>query len=84
LRNAILNHSDAFIGTFTERLLSFALGRVVDYKDMPMLRAIERDASQNNNRFSAFVLAIAKSPPFQMRRAEAAAAPTAPADNGNR
>ena len=74
LRKAILNHSDAYIGTFTERLLSYALGRVVDYKDMPMLRGIEQEAGKNGNRFSAFVAAIAKSAPFQMRRAEVAAA----------
>ena len=74
LRNAILNRREAYLGTFTERLSSYALGRITDYRDMPMLRAIERDAAQNGNRFSAFVLAIVKSMPFQMRRAEPAAA----------
>jgi hypothetical protein len=78
LRNAILNHSDAFIGTFTERLLAYGLGRVVDYKDMPMVRSIERAAAKENNRFSAFVLAIVNSMPFQMRRAE----PATTSDNG--
>jgi Protein of unknown function (DUF1592)/Protein of unknown function (DUF1588)/Protein of unknown function (DUF1587)/Protein of unknown function (DUF1585)/Protein of unknown function (DUF1595) len=73
LRKAILNHSDAFIETFTERLLAYGLGRVVDYKDMPMVRSIERAAAQDGNRFSAFVLAIVNSTPFQMRRAEPAA-----------
>ncbi len=72
LRNAILSHSDAFIGSFTERLLAYGLGRVVEYKDMPMVRSIEHAAAQDNNRFSAFVLAIVKSTPFQMRRAEPA------------
>jgi hypothetical protein len=71
LRKAILNHSDAFIGTFTERILSYALGRVVDYRDMPMLRGIEAEAGKNGNKFSAFVFAIVRSAPFQMRRAEA-------------
>jgi hypothetical protein len=70
LRKAILNHSDAFIETFTERLLAYALGRVVGYKDMPMVRSIERAAARDDNRFSAFVLAIVNSSPFQMRRAE--------------
>jgi hypothetical protein len=77
LRKAILNHSDAYIGTFTERLLSYALGRVVDYRDMPMLRGIEQEAGKNGDKFSSFVFAIAKSAPFQMRRAEVVAAPTA-------
>lgn len=73
LRNAIMNHSDAFIGTFTEKLLAYALGRVVDYPDMPMVRSIERDAARDNNRFSAFVFGIVNSMPFQMRKAEASA-----------
>lgn len=70
LRNALLNHSDAFIGTFTEKLLAYALGRVVDYPDMPMVRSIEHDAAKDNNRFSAFVFGIVDSMPFQMRMAE--------------
>jgi len=75
LRNAILKHSDAFIGTFTEKLLAYALGRVVDYQDMPIVRSIEHDAAKDNNRFSAFVFGIVNSMPFQMRRAEAGGTP---------
>jgi hypothetical protein len=67
VRQAVLNHSDAFIGTFTENLLAYGLGRVLDYRDMPTVRSIERDAALNNNRFSSFILAIVKSTPFQMR-----------------
>ena len=73
LRNAILSHQSAFVGSFTERLLAYGLGRVVDYRDMPMVRSIEREAAQNNNRFSGFVLAIVRSLPFQMRQAESIA-----------
>ena len=76
LRKAILSHSDAYIGTFAQNLLAYALGRVVDYRDMPMVRSIEQEAARNNNRFSSFVLGIVKSMPFQMRRAEGAEAPT--------
>jgi hypothetical protein len=72
LRNAILSHQTAFLGSFTERLLAYGLGRVVDYRDMPMVRSIEHEAAQNDNKFSAFVLGIVRSVPFQMRRAEAA------------
>ncbi len=70
LRQAILNHSDAFLGTFTENLLAYGLGRVIDYHDMPFVRAIAREAAKNDNRFSSFILGIVKSAPFQMRRAE--------------
>jgi hypothetical protein len=72
LRNALMSHSDAFIGTFTEKLLAYALGRVVDYPDMPMVRSIERDAAREHNRFSAFVFGIVNSMPFQMRKADGA------------
>jgi hypothetical protein len=70
LRQAILSHSDAFIGTFTENLLAYALGRVVDYRDMPMARSIEQEAARNGDRFSSFVLGIVRSMPFQMRKSE--------------
>jgi uncharacterized protein DUF1592/uncharacterized protein DUF1588/uncharacterized protein DUF1587/uncharacterized protein DUF1595/uncharacterized protein DUF1585 len=70
LRQAILNHSDAFIGTFTENLFAYGLGRVIDYRDLPFVRAIEREAAKNDNRFSSFVLGVVKSPAFQMRRTE--------------
>jgi hypothetical protein len=71
LRNAILNHSESFIGTFSENLLAYGLGRLLDYQDMPLVRSIARDAAKNNNRFSSFVMGIVKSVPFQMRRADA-------------
>ncbi len=70
LRQALLNHSDSFLGTFTENLLAYGIGRVIDYRDMPFVRSIEHEAARNNNRFSAFILGVVKSPAFQMRRAE--------------
>jgi hypothetical protein len=70
LRQAILSHFDAFIGTFSQNLLAYGLGRVVDYRDMPAVRAIEKDAAMDGNRFSAFILGIVRSSPFQMKRAE--------------
>ena len=76
LRRAILNHSDAFIGTFTESLLAYGLGRVIDYRDMPVVRSIEHQAAAKNNRFSAFVMGIVDSTPFRMDRAEEASAAT--------
>ncbi|MBZ5625847.1 MAG: DUF1592 domain-containing protein [Acidobacteriia bacterium] len=70
LRQAILNHSDAYIRTFTENLLAYGIGRVLEPYDMPAVRAVAREAALHNNRFSSFVLGIVKSTPFQMRRAE--------------
>jgi hypothetical protein len=70
LRQAIVGHSDAFITAFTENLLAYGLGRVIDYHDEPVVREIAREAARNGNRFSAFVLGVVRSMPFQMRRAE--------------
>jgi hypothetical protein len=72
LRQAVLNHSDAFLGTFAENLLAYGLGRVPESYDIPVVRAIARDAERSGNRFSSFVLTIVKSAPFQMRRADEA------------
>jgi hypothetical protein len=49
----------------------FGLGRVIQHYDLPAVRAIAREAQNQDNRFSAFVLGIVKSAPFQMRRADA-------------
>ncbi len=81
LRQAILSHSDAFLGAFAENLLAYALGRVIDHRDMPFVRSIGRDAAKNNNRFSTFVLSIVKSPAFQMRSMEEAGPDTVAAAN---
>jgi hypothetical protein len=71
VRQALLHREDQFARTFTEKLLAYALGRVVDFRDMPVVRSISREATTNNYRFSSFVLGIVRSAPFQMRRAEA-------------
>src|SRR5690348_9024919 len=70
LREALLKHSDSFFETFSENLLAYGLGRVIDYNDMPFVRGVEREAARGNNRFSAFVLGVVRSPAFQMRRVE--------------
>jgi mono/diheme cytochrome c family protein len=61
---------DQFIRTVTDRLLTYALGRGVDYTDAPALRTIIRAAAPGNYKLSALVLGVVKSVPFQMRRAE--------------
>jgi len=63
LRQAILSHSGAFLSTFTESLLAYGSGRVVDYRDMPIVRSIAAEAAHNDNRFSTFVAGIVKSAP---------------------
>ena len=55
-----------FVRVVTEKLLTYALGRGVEYPDMPLVRSIVRDAAKDNYRFSSLVLGIVKSAPFQM------------------
>jgi hypothetical protein len=70
LRAALLKHQDAFVLSFTENLMTYALGRRVEFYDMPAIRAIIRDAAKKDNRIAAFILGVAKSNAFQMSRAE--------------
>ncbi len=70
LREALLRKSDAVVHTFAEKLLIYALGRGLEYYDMPVVRSIARQATDNDSRFSSFVLGIVRSTPFQMRRTE--------------
>jgi hypothetical protein len=67
LRNAILEKPDLFVATMTEKMLTYALGRGVDARDMPAVREIMRDAAKDDNRFSSIVLGIVRSVPFRMR-----------------
>jgi hypothetical protein len=67
LEKALMQHPEMFVGTMVERLLTFALGRGVEYYDAPAIRRIVRDARSSNYRFSSLILGIASSTPFQMR-----------------
>jgi cytochrome c5 len=69
LRDAIVKHSDVFRLSFTENLMTYALGRRVEYTDMPAIRAIIRDAGKNSNRMSSFVLGVVNSAAFRMAKA---------------
>jgi uncharacterized protein DUF1592/uncharacterized protein DUF1588/uncharacterized protein DUF1595/uncharacterized protein DUF1585 len=71
LRKAILNRPSMFLNTVTERLLTYALGRGVDDTEMPLVRAINREAAKNDYRMSSIILGIVKSTPFQMRAGSA-------------
>ena len=68
LENALLSRPELFAGTLTEKLLTFALGRGIEYYDAPAVRRIVRDAGKDGYRFSSLILGIVKSTPFQMRQ----------------
>jgi mono/diheme cytochrome c family protein len=67
LRQALVGRPDVFTGVMTEKLLTYALGRGLDYHDMPAVRAIVRSAGQRGYRFSSIVSGIVHSTPFLMR-----------------
>jgi hypothetical protein len=68
LRNALLKHQDVIMLSFTESLMTYALGRRVEHYDMPAVRQIVRDAKAKNYRFSAFISGVANSSAFRMGR----------------
>jgi hypothetical protein len=80
LRAALLKHADVFLLSFTESLMTYGLGRRVEYFDMPTVRTIVRDAAKADHRMSEFIIGVVKSPAFQMGRLEAAE--TTEADRG--
>jgi hypothetical protein len=65
----MLLQSDRFVPTVTEKLLTYALGRGLEYYDAPAVRAIVRNATRDDYRFSSLVTGIVQSAPFTMRRA---------------
>jgi len=68
LREALLRRPDQFVQTFTERLMTYALGRTLDHEDMPTVRKIVRDAAKEDYRFSAIVRGIVESERFLERQ----------------
>jgi cytochrome c5 len=74
LRDSLVRRSDQFVRVVAEKLLTYALGRGVEYEDMPMVRSIVHDSAASKYKFSSMVLGIVKSAPFQMN------AKTAPAN----
>jgi mono/diheme cytochrome c family protein len=66
LRDLLVRYGDQFAQVVTEKLLTYALGRGVEYPDMPMVRSILRDAAASEYRFSSLVTGIVRSPAFQM------------------
>ena len=78
LRGALTRNPEQFVQTFTERFLIYALGRTLDYRDMPAVRKIVREAAKKDYRFSELVWQVVASEPFRMR---VAAEPPAPVDS---
>ena len=70
LRQALLNRPELFVRTMTEKLLTYALGRGLEYFDAPTARTIMREARSSDYRFSSLIQGIVNSAPFQMRRSQ--------------
>ena len=70
LRDLLLSRPDDFVGTVTEKLLIYALGRGLEYYDMPAVRGIVRTAAENDYRWSSILVGVVESIPFQMRRSQ--------------
>jgi hypothetical protein len=83
LRAALLKYEHQIVRNMTEKMLTYALGRGLEYYDMPVVRAIAADAAANDYRFSSIVLGIITSEPFRMRASESLAAGAATAGLGD-
>jgi hypothetical protein len=70
LRQVLLAQREQFVGTVTEKLLAYALGRGIQFYDLPSARTITRKAAASDYRWSSIILGIVKSAPFEMRRSE--------------
>jgi Protein of unknown function (DUF1592)/Protein of unknown function (DUF1588)/Protein of unknown function (DUF1585)/Protein of unknown function (DUF1595)/Protein of unknown function (DUF1587)/Cytochrome C oxidase, cbb3-type, subunit III len=79
LRQALVAQKTLFVRTVTEKLLTYALGRGLEYYDAPTVRAIDRSAEANNYRWSSLILSIVRSAPFEMRTAGQDSKTAAPA-----
>ncbi len=67
LREMLTGKPEVFAGVLTEKLMTYALGRGVEFSDMPAIRAILKEAGSNDYRFSSIVLGIVKSTPFDTK-----------------
>ena len=67
LRDVIANDPERYLSAFTEKLLTYALGRGLEYYDMPVVRNIVKTSEHDNHKFSSVVMEIVKSTPFQMK-----------------
>ena len=67
LRDALVQNPEAFVGTMSEKLMTYALGRGLDYYDAPAIRKIVKEAAKEDYSFSSIVVSLVNSTPFQMR-----------------
>ena len=67
LNSALMSHSELFVTNVVEKMMTYAVGRAVDYRDMPAVRAIVRQAQRQDLRFSALVMGVVQSEPFNHR-----------------
>lgn len=70
LRQALASQPDNFIIALTQKMLTYALGRGLEYYDEPAVRQITRDAARSHSSLSAIIMGIVRSAPFQMRRSQ--------------
>ncbi len=70
LREILFERRGEFVATVTGKLLTYALGRGIEYFDRPAIRAIVRESERDDYRWSSLILALVRSQPFQMRRSE--------------
>ncbi|MEX2303584.1 MAG: DUF1592 domain-containing protein [Bryobacterales bacterium] len=82
LRKVLLNHSDEFLTTITEKLLTYALGRGLEAADAPAVRQVKREAAGTDYRFASLIQGIVTSTPFQMRMAQRREMSSATEENG--
>jgi uncharacterized protein DUF1585 len=78
LRAALVARPETFVQTLTEKLMIYALGRGLQYYDMPVVREIVHDSKAKNYSFNSLLLGIVRSPAFQMRAAPKAVATAGP------
>jgi hypothetical protein len=84
LRAMLTARPETFVGVATERMMTYALGRGLDYNDMPYIRQVVSNAAPKNFRFSALVLGVVKSPAFMMKEGKAQNAQVALNEQGTR
>jgi hypothetical protein len=70
LRRELIRRPETFVGVMTERMLTYALGRGVEYHDMPAIRKIVQDSKSSQFKFSSMVVGVVKSTPFQFKEAK--------------
>ena len=70
LKKALLSRPDVFANTASEKLMTYALGRGIEYYDAPAIRTIVKDAAASDYKLSDLILGVVKSTPFEMRRSQ--------------